>query len=808
MDMNRREEEHRALVRALAPGCTLLLRSNGDFPLDRPGELALYGSGARHTVMGGTGSGEVNTRTLVTAEAGLRAAGFTLTTDAWLDGYDEVLAAARKRFIRQVKARARKKRTLAVVEGMGAVMREPDYDLPLDGAGETAVYVLSRISGEGNDRLAEPGDILLTDTEKRDILALQKRYRRFLLALNVGGPVDLSDLGGVENILLLSQLGIDTGTVLADLLLGRAYPSGKLSTTWADWETYPRLGTFGDRDDTLYNEGVYVGYRYFSSVGQRPRFPFGFGLGYTTFALTGAAASLEGETVSVRVRAENTGSRPGRETAQLYVSVPGKRLDAPALSLAAWKKTRELSPGEREDLCLSFRLSDVASYDEREKAFFLEKGDYVLRLGASSADAVPVALVRLGADAVTRRVRKNGGRSIVTDFVPPPRREDLPAGLPVLAADLSAIPCEDVRYDRHETVESSVRALTDEELALVNVGAFDPRGGLYGFVGSAGKAVPGAAGETTSALKDKGLAPLVMADGPAGLRLNRRYALDEKGTHSLEPPLPESMSAFLSPAEKLVIGLLGRQRVSKDARIVEQYATALPIGTALAQSWDEELAESCGDLVGEEMAAFGVHLWLAPAMNIHRDIRCGRNFEYFSEDPLLSGRVAAALTRGVQRHPGRGVTLKHFCANNQETNRSANCSHVSERALRELYLRGFGICVREARPLAVMTSYNLLNGIHTSESQGLTENILRCEFGFEGMVMTDWLTGAMMTVRDSLHGPAHAGRIAAAGGDLVMPGSARDVKDILNALRSGRLSREQLELNASRVFRLSRRLAR
>ncbi len=801
------ENEHRALVRAEAPGCTVLLRSNGDFPLEEPCPLALYGSGARHTVMGGTGSGEVNTRTFVTAEEGLRAAGFSITTDCWLDGYDAVLKNARAAFIRELKARARQHHTLAVMEGMGAVMPEPEYELPLDGEGETAVYVLSRISGEGNDRQAVPGDILLTAAEKRDILALRKKHKKFLLVLNVGGPVDLSPLEEVENVLLLSQLGIDTGSVLADLLLGKAYPSGKLTTTWSAWGDYQTAGDFGDPHDTWYREGVYVGYRYFDAAGKRPMFPFGFGLGYTTFSLSPGEITRDGERVTVRVRATNTGERPGRETAQLYVSVPGKKLDAPRKALAAFAKTEELQPGETEELELTFAVSELASFDEKNACWFLEGGDYVLRLGASSADTRPCAVVRLSADVVTRRVRRCAGLVTVKDWKPEAPTPEKYRFLRVLRIDAGEIPTETVSYDRIPAVEDAVRELTDEELAYINVGSFEPEHGMLSAIGDAGTSVAGAAGETTGRFRDRGLSAVVMADGPAGLRLAREYTVDEKGVHPLGSSLPESMTELLSPAQAYALQKLTRRKPKKGEPIHEQYATAIPIGTAIAQSWDPAMTERLGDMVGEEMDCFGVHLWLAPALNIHRDIRCGRNFEYFSEDPLISGKIAAAITRGVQRHPGRGVTVKHFAANNQETDRYNSNSHVSERALREIYLRGFEICVREASPAALMTPYNLLNGQHTSESRALAENVIRCEFGYEGLVMTDWITAAIAGGRNHPYGPPQAWRIAAAGGELVMPGTRKDWKNIMDALEAGLLSREQLEINASGVYRTARRLA-
>ena len=227
----------------------------------------------------------------------------------------------------------------------------------------------------------------------------------------------------------------------------------------------------------------------------------------------------------------------------------------------------------------------------------------------------------------------------------------------------------------------------------------------------------------------------------------------------------------------------------------------IPIGTAIAQSFNTELAENFGDLVGAEMEMMGVNLWLAPALNIHRSILCGRNFEYYSEDPFVSGMVAAAITRGVQKHKGCFVTIKHYAANNAETNRYCNNSQVSERAMREIYLRGFGLCVREAGPKAVMTSYNLLNGTHTAEHRGLIEDILRCQFEFDGIVMTDWVID-VMTSAGSKYRNSLSHEVAKAGGDLFMPGGKKDYENVLNALKDGSLSRKQVEINASRVVRM------
>lgn len=799
------ERDHLLALRQQNAGCTLFLRRSGDFPLAGPGEIALYGSGARRTVKGGTGSGEVNSRFFTTVEQGLTGAGFTITTGDWLDGYDAVYEQARKEFRREIKRRARERRTAVMLEAMGAVMPEPEYRLPLEGEGETAVYVLSRISGEGSDRTAAEGDILLTATERRDILALSRRYKRFLLVLNVGGPVDLTPVLEVRNVLLLGQLGAETGALLADIILGRSCPSGKLATTWSAWGDYSRTGDVCSQDDTRYREGVYVGYRYFDSICRQALFPFGFGLGYTEFSIEPGEVAMDGGEVAVRARVSNTGGFAGREVVQVYVSAPAGKLDKPYQDLAGFAKTGTLQPGQSETAEIRFSLADLSSYDTENARWVLEAGDYVVRVGNSSVDTHVAAVLRLERDVVTLTVKNACGSPDFEDWKPEtPRTHEVPSGTPVLPVPPESIETAAALYDREYPVDEFIRGLSDEELCTVNVGRFDPKGGIASIIGSASGSVAGAAGETTGILKDRGFPALVMADGPAGLRLSKVFYRDEKGAHPLGASMPETFLEFLpGPARWF---MTRRPRLPKGTVLRPQYATAIPIGMSIAQSWDLEYARLCGSIVGDEMERFGVHLWLAPALNIHRTIRCGRNFEYFSEDPLLSGRFAAALTRGVQSHPGCGVTIKHYCANNQETNRYNNNSMVSERALREIYLKGFGICVRESQPAAVMTSYNLLNGVHTSQRRDLIEDVLRGEFGFQGIVMTDWVTGGSFLGKSAKYPEPHAGRMAAAGGDLFMPGCGKDLEECRQLLQSGELSRRQLEINATRVYRLSKRL--
>ena len=801
--MNRYEREHNEILRSFGAECAVLLKTDGAFPLRAPCTLALYGSGARRTVKGGTGSGEVNSRSFVTAEAGLEAAGFTITGKEWMDRYAEIYAEAKKRFIRDLKRSAMKRGTLAILDNMGAVMPEPEYELPLDGSGDAAVYVLSRISGEGSDRQPVPGDILLTASEQRDILYLNQKYERFLLVLNVGGVVDLSPVLNVRNILLLSQLGGETGSILADIILGKSAPSGKLTTTWSAWPDYPAVGGFGDRYDTLYSEGVYVGYRYFDSAKKQPLFPFGYGLGYTRFALGAGGAAIEAGKVQIGVSVQNTGDRSGKEVVQLYVSQPQGMLDKPYQVLAAFEKTDELKPGEAQTVTLSFDMKDLASYDEKRAAWILEAGDYIVRIGSSSRDTEPAAVIRLIGEALIRQVKNCFGKPELTEWKPDRLRPEDVSALPVLPLDAADMQAETVRGPLPDETDPLTETLSDEELCLMNIGAFR-RKGSRSVVGTAAQSVAGAAGETVSCLREKGVPVLTMADGPAGLRLCRQYTVDEKGVHPVDSGMPESVMELMPAPAAFFMKLFDRgSKVTGE--IHEQNCSAIPIGTALAQSWNLRFAERCGDLVGDEMERFGVHLWLAPALNIHRDIRCGRNYEYFSEDPLISGKFAAAVTRGVQKHPGRGTTIKHFAANNQETNRYGSNSVVSERALREIYLRGFETAVRESQPRALMTSYNLLNGIHTSERRDLIEDVLRAEFGFQGIVMTDWIISALNFGKKKYPVP-DAAKIAAAGGDLVMPGGPDDLKHMLKGLKDGILTRRQLQINATRVLRMANRL--
>jgi beta-glucosidase len=348
------------------------------------------------------------------------------------------------------------------------------------------------------------------------------------------------------------------------------------------------------------------------------------------------------------------------------------------------------------------------------------------------------------------------------------------------------------------TVEELVAQLSVEELADLCVGTL--RSDEGSVVGNASYTVPGAAGDTTGSLKEsRGIKNMILADGPAGLRLQPVFKTKLDGTMI---PGGDILGEIVQPFP---------EDLNEDEVITYyQYCTAIPIGWALAQSWNMELLEQIGDMVGEEMEKFGIDLWLAPALNIHRNPLCGRNFEYYSEDPLVSGKAAAAITKGVQRHPGKGTTIKHFAANNQEDNRYFTNAHISERALREIYLKGFEIAVKESQPLSIMTSYNLINGIHTANRHDLLQAVARDEWGFEGMVMTDWYTsqdvpGLTGTATPKYPISASTGCIFA-GNDVQMPGCRKNVDDIVRAVKNGEtidgyhISLEDLQFCAGRVI--------
>ena len=789
--MNNYEYEHINLLRPYLSECMVLLKKDGNFPLEKPCRIAACGNGIRHTKKGGTGSGEVYSRYYVNIEQGLKDAGFEIISDKWLDEFDRHEALTEIKFIEDIKSRAKKKKVSVYKEAFGAIKLQSDYDFELDYSGDAAIFVVSRICGEGYDRTNQKGDYKLTDSEIRDILALNENYEKFMLVINTGSPVDLSPVKEVKNILYMSQLGVETGAGLADVLLGKQNPSGRLASSWSAYEDYCDIGEFGNLDDTRYKEGIYVGYRYFDAFNKKPLYPFGYGLSYSEFDSEVKDVSYNNGKITVKVNVTNTGSYAGKNVVQTYISCPQGKLDKEIKSLACFGKTDLLKPGDAQTLEMSFELKDFASYDTESESYILEKGIYVVLVGNNVIDAKQIKGFELEHDVTVKKVRNLFGK---TDFEDYRNNNTLIIGdIPIEKIELN-IETETVDYNLEQRIDERVTDLSDEELAYLNMGTFVESGGLLATVGNASISIPGAAGESTHKLESKGIKTIVVADGPAGLRIAKEYYEDEKGVHAIGLAIPESIFMVMPKMLRKFIDF--RTRPKKGVEIKKQYTTAIPIGTAIAQSFNMEFARICGDIVGSEMELFNVDVWLAPALNIHRNVLCGRNFEYYSEDPLVSGEVAAAITDGVQKHK-RGVTIKHFAANNQETNRYLNNSVVSERALREIYLKGFAICINKSKPYAIMSSYNLINGTHSSETRELITDYLRCETVFDGLVMTDWIIVEDTQNKQSRYCEPDPAKVARSGHSMFMPGDKDNYSRLLEGIKNGTVDRKQLQINAT-----------
>lgn len=784
-----REIEHRALARRAAAEGIVLLENDGVLPL-KPQRIALFGAGARHTVKGGRGSGDVHERYSVTVEDGLKNAGFVLADSKWLDRvqkqYENACSAWRKQVSESIKGYG-PARTMQMFIRIGEQPKPQPVTLPVevedlpDGT-DTAVYVLARQAGEGDDRRLEKGKYYLSDAETESLRLLSSHYPKLILVVNAAGVVDLSILDEirVNAVVLLSQPGLEGGNALADVLTGAVTPSGKLTDTWAfRYEDYPSAMTFsylsGDLSHNDYREGSYVGYRWFEANRIKPRYSFGYGLSYTSFAQKVEKVSVEGTAVTVSVTVRNTGDTyTGKDTALVFLRRPGDG----ARRLVASGKTRLLRLGEAQEISLSFDLSKEGLFDEETAQFVLRAGEYGLYLGDEA-----IAVLTLDRDTVTERVEHICSKNhTFSDFAPDGRQSYDPA-LPRIPVDPDVF--RTLTHDYHtpepklkDRVRALSETLTDDELVQLVVG-----GGYDQF---AYCRVPGACGNTATKLTCRGIPNIVMSDGPAGLNVNQLSGVTKGGFPCFPNGLPEDWQwGWLKHVGKLLRG-------PKTAVTTYHYMTAFPCETMQAQSFDTALMEEIGSAIGREMEEIGVSVWLAPGMNLHRNPLCGRNFEYYAEDPLLTGRMAAALTRGVQSHQGCFVTIKHFCCNNQEDNRTGMSAELSEKTLRETYLRAFRIAVEEAKPGAVMSSYNMVNGVYTPNSYDFCTKVLRNEWGFEGVVMSDWNAVDQCSYPAAIH----------AGNDLIMPGTAAVRKALKTAYKRGELDRADLRRSALRVLNL------
>ena len=634
---------------------------------------------------------------------------------------------------------------------------------------ETAVVVLGRAAGEDRDCLLQEGSYYLK-AEERNILALAKKYfKKLVVLLNIGNIIDFSwvDEFSPNAVLLLWQGGMETGSACAKLLSGAVSPSGKLSMTIAKrYEDYP-ASNFGDASHTDYTEDIYVGYRYFETFAkEKVRYPFGYGLSYTTFSVDPSLTyAQQGAEICVKVK--NTGKCAGRCAVQVYVQKPFGKDGNPKRELAGFYKTGLLPAGGEEEAVIPVPVYRVTTYDEETSSEVLLGGEYVFFAGedvrsAKEAGRVTTEgrvlrhLAERGAPRMPFPVfhaEDKGGEYALIQVPVRLARSDVKAEMaasipPESLWEVHTEPCtfEDVRAGK-VPLRAFVAQLSFDELEAVSRGDYKMNSPL----GPEGNA--GAFGGVLPSLNRKGVPPVITTDGPSGIRLKRASSL-------------------------------------------------IPIGTLLACTFDEALVSEVYAGVGEEMKERGSDVLLAPGMNIQRSPLCGRNFEYYSEDPVLSGKIAAAAVRGIQS-AGVSACPKHFACNNQEFNRNNHDARVSERALREIYLKGFEICVREANPHCIMTSYNKINGVWAHYHFELVRGILRGEWGFGGCVMTDWwMKRARCPEYPKLKDNAYRIR---AGVNVLMPGGDYFGKrkpdgTVRAAMKKDGLTMAELRRNAEEVL--------
>lgn len=568
---------------------------------------------------------------------------------------------------------------------------------------QQAVIVIGRASGEDRENALEKGSYYLTDEETEMLNQVTAGFPDAVLVLNIGSPMDLSFLKkfSLGAVLILWQGGMESGNAAADLLCGLQNPSGRLTDTISIYyEDHPSAAHFGDKQANQYWEDIYVGYRYFETFApEKVLYPFGHGLSYTTFRQD---SQQTGE-MSFNITVTNTGTFPGCNSVLLYVEKPCGKLGNPARELVAFGKTRLLAPGESETLALSATAYALSSYDDsgltgHKSCYVLQEGSYRFYAGGDVRSAAPVGtydvaqlqvfeqLAEAAAPAaafpiLARENSEKAARMASAKTVDLRKRiqDNLPQDI-FLTGD-RGWKLKDVQSGK-TSLKHFVAQLDLEELEAISRGGYI-MGNPLGPTGNAG-----VFGGVTESLRAKGIPPVTTTDGPSGIRLYDSCSL-------------------------------------------------LPIGTLLACSFDTEMVRDLYAHLAQEMISRGSDVLLAPGMNIHRNPLCGRNFEYYSEDPLVSGKLAAAVVRGVQS-TGRAACPKHFACNNQEVNRNKNDSILSERALREIYLKGFEICVKEADPKVLMTSYNKINGIWGHYHYDLVQTILRQEWGYQGLVITDW----------------------------------------------------------------------
>ncbi len=766
--------------KAAAEGMVLLKNKDSLLPFQKGQKLAVFGKACVDYVKGGGGSGDVTVAYTRNLMEGLKI--------KEQEGKVEVFWPAAKYYEEEIKSQYAQ----GYCPGMTLEPELPEDLLRQAKAfTDTAVVTICRYSGEGWDRksiadtdfaggdlslaqlsakIFENGDFCLTEAEKRMVEKVKKAFPHVAVVLNVGGMLDTSwfkEDDSLSAVLMAWQGGIEGGLAAADILCGDVNPSGKLTDTFAETlEDYPSSKGFHESLDYVnYEEDVYVGYRYFETFPQakdKVIYPFGYGLSYTSFEISTQSLTVEDDQVKVKAEVNNLGQRAGKEVVQVYYSAPQGKLGKPALELGAFGKTRLLEPGETQIMLLTFPVSSMASFDDMGKisksAYVLEAGDYSFYVGNSSenlekweedwslqSDRITSQLTSKAAPyQLPKRLMGDGSYEIL-----PERERDLdPLGLPEQNMDLleGMEPADRgygqmLRKEMREpgkhllsevaegkiTLEEFMEQLSDRDLAELLGG--QPNTGVANTYGMGN-------------LREYGVPNVMTADGPAGLRIRPRCRV---------------------------------------------YTTAWPCATMLACTWNTELVEKVGAAGASEVKENNIGIWLTPAMNIHRSPLCGRNFEYYSEDPLVAGKMGAAMVRGIQSQH-IAASVKHFACNNKESNRKDSDSRVSERALREIYLKGFEIVVKESDPWTIMSSYNLINGHRASENKDLLTGILREEWGFKGIVTTDWWT----------RGEHY--KEAKAGNDIKMGCGYPD--RLIMALEKGLITREEIKICAKRILEM------
>lgn len=745
-------------ARAAAQGA-VLLKNDGALPLKSGGEAAVFGRIQLHYYKSGTGSGGmVNVSKVVGITDGLIEAGYKINQKL-LDIYTEW----------------DEKHPFNYGEGWGG---EPwsQEEMPLTDeivssaakTSDTAIIIIGRTAGEEMDNRNEKGAFLLSDLEEDMIRKVSAAFGKTVVLLNTAGLIDMSfmDRYDVSAVMYVWQGGMVGGIGAADVLMGKTSPCGKLPDTIAyDISDYPSDKFFGSGEEDCYGEDIYVGYRYFETFAKdRVRYPFGFGLSYTTFDVSAEFSAADG-VVSADITVKNTGSVPGREVVQIYCQTPQGKLGKPARVLCGFDKTWTIKPGDFEKLTIDIPLDTVASYDDsgvtgHPFCWLLEAGTYRFFAGTDVRSAaecfsleVPETIVKQCRSALApvtefKRMKNSGGNAefenVPLTSDPDPRSHaKLPAEIPQTGD--RGIKLADV-YKGKNTLEEFTAQLTDYDLSCIIRGE-----GMGSPKVTAGTAA--AFGGVSDELRALGIPCGCCDDGPSGMRL-------DCGTK----------------------------------------AFSLPNGTLLASTFDRQLMMELFTYMGFEMHTNQVDCLLGPGMNIHRHPLNGRNFEYFSEDPFLTGNIAAAELAGLHSTGVEG-TIKHFCGNNRETHRHTLDSIISERALREIYLRGFEIAVKQGEAKSVMTTYGKVNGVWTAGNYDLVTTVLREDWGFDGFVMTDWW--ADINRRGKPADRTDFAAMAMAQNDVYMvtADGAHNNDNTLAELENGDLTRGELQRCAMNILR-------